>query len=108
VALSRTYKRNENIYGRIFKDVSNKENEPVASIVLTSGCRENELSQDGTYNGYFTSNLKKIWVGGKFKGSYKRFYKLVYNNMMASDQHPKYFKDGKQNPSFEKARPFTI
>jgi len=66
VALSRTYKRNENIYGRIFKDVSNKENEPVASIVLTSGCRENELSQDGTYNGYFTSNLKKIWDGGEF------------------------------------------
>jgi serine/threonine protein kinase len=39
---------------------------------------------------------------------YKKFYKLVYNNMMASDQHPKYFKDGKQNPSFEKTRPFTI
>ena len=37
----------------------------------------------------------------------KNLYKLVYNNMMASDQHPKYFKDGKQNPSFEKSKSFT-
>lgn len=108
MVLSRTYDQNKALYDRILSDLSNKEKEPIASILLISGCQDNELSQDGPYNGYFTSNLKKIWDGGKFKGSYKRFYKLVYNNMIASDQHPKYFKDGKQNPSFEKARPFTI
>jgi hypothetical protein len=37
--------------------------------------------------------------------SYKKLNKLIYNLMMASDQHPKYFKDGKQNS--EKSKSFT-
>lgn len=108
IVLAQTYDQNKSEYDRILKDISNKEKAPLASILLISGCQDNELSQDGTYNGYFTSSLKKIWDSGKFEGSYKKFHKLIYNLMMASDQHPNYFKDGKQNPSFEKSRPFTI
>ena len=108
IVLAHTYDQNKTEYDRILKGISNKENQPLASILLISGCQDNELSQDGTYNGYFTSSLKKIWNSGNFDGSYKKFHKLIYNLMMASKQHPKYFKDGKQNPSFEKSRPFTI
>ena len=75
VLFARTCDQNKNLYDTILKDVSNKEKELVVSVLLISGCQDNELSQDGTYNGYFTSNLKKIWDDGKFKGSYKKFYK---------------------------------
>ncbi len=108
IVLSHTYDQNKSQYDKILKDINIKETQPVASILLISGCQDNELSQDGTYNGYFTSCLKKIWDGGKFDGSYQKFHKLIYNLMMASDQHPNYFKDGKQNPSYDNARPFTI
>jgi hypothetical protein len=108
IVLSRTYDQNKAIYDRILKDINNKEKQLIASVLLISGCQDDELSQDGTYNGYFTSSLKKIWDNGQFDGSYKKFHKLIYNLMMASNQHPKYFKDGKQDPSFDKARPFTI
>jgi metacaspase-1 len=108
IVLSHTYDQNKSVYDRILKDISNKEKQPIASVLLISGCQDNELSQDGTYNGYFTSSLKKIWDKGKFDGSNKKFHKLIYNLMMDSDQHPKYFKDGKQDPSFDNARPFTI
>jgi len=108
IVLAHTYDQNKSVYDRVLKDINKKEKQPIASILLISGCQDNELSQDGTYNGYFTSNLKKIWDNGKFDGSYKKFHKLIYNLMMASDQHPKYFKDGKQDPMFDKSRPFTI
>ena len=108
IILSRTYDQNKSTYDRILKDINNKEKQLTASVLLISGCQDDELSQDGTYNGYFTSSLKKIWDNGKFNGSYKKFHKLIYNLMMASNQHPKYFKDGKQDPSFDNARPFAI
>jgi len=108
IVLSHTYDQNKSTYDRILKDISNKEKQLIASVLLISGCQDDELSQDGTYNGYFTSSLKKIWDNGQFDGSYKKFHKLIYNLMMASNQHPKYFKDGKQDPSFDNARPFTI
>jgi len=39
-----------------------------ASVLLISGCQDNQLSQDGAFNGLFTGTLKKVWNGGIFKG----------------------------------------
>ena len=36
------------MYDDILKDVSKEGNEPKASVLLISGCQDNELSQDGT------------------------------------------------------------
>jgi hypothetical protein len=106
--LGRTYNKNRDAYDKILRDLNNKEKEVNASVVLISGCEDDELSSDGTYNGFFTANLLKVWDNGNFKGSHKKLHKLILNNMMYSDQHPKYFKDGKSNPIFEKGKPFII
>ena len=106
--LSRTYLQNKALYDGILKDIKYKEKEPIASIILISGCQDHELSQDDLTNGYFTGSLKKVWDDGAFKGSITAFHKLIYDKMMASEQHPNYFKDGKPSKPFEDARPFTI
>jgi metacaspase-1 len=38
-----------------------------ASVLLVSGCMDNQFSQDGARNGLFTGTLKKVWNGGKFR-----------------------------------------
>ena len=106
--LIRTYNHNKAMYDDILKDVSKKEKEPSASVLLISGCQDNELSQDGTYNGFFTSNLLNIWNNGSFEGSHEKFHKLIRNKMMGNNQIPNYYKTGKQNVPFEKTKPFTI
>ncbi len=106
--LGRTYHQNKELYNSILKDPTLKEKEVKATVLLISGCQDNELSADGAYNGLFTSNLKRVWANGKFIGSHRKFHKQILNNMMNSDQHPKYFKEGKSNYAFEKIRPFSI
>ena len=106
--LGRTYNQNRDMYDKILRDINKKEKEVSSSVILISGCEDDELSQDGAYNGFFTNNLKRVYNNGLFKGSYIKLHKLILNRMMATDQHPKYFKDGKSNPVFEKSKPFAI
>jgi hypothetical protein len=85
-----------------------------ASVILFSGCQDNQLSLDGSFNGYFTGQLKKVWQNGNFKKSYKKFYKAIVNGLppnvvaMKENQTPNYFKVGKPNIQFEHQLPFTI
>ena len=37
---SRTYQQNKALYDGILNDVKNKEKEPIASIILISGCQD--------------------------------------------------------------------
>lgn len=78
-----------------------------ASVLLISGCQDNQLSQDGTFNGLFTGTLKTVWNGGTFKGSYRRFHTAI-GAKMPPDQSPKLSLVGASNPAFMAARPFTI
>jgi metacaspase-1 len=52
-----------------------------ASIMLISGCQDDQLSSDGKKNGLFTATLLKIWKGGHFKGSYASFYRKILSEM---------------------------
>jgi metacaspase-1 len=80
----------------------------LASAILISGCQDNQLSQDGTFNGLFTGTLKSVWNGGAWKkGGYKELQKAILKHM-PPDQSPNYFLAGKKNAAFEKARPFTV
>lgn len=78
-----------------------------ASVILISGCQDNQTSLDGDRNGLFTENLKKVWKKGKFTGTYRKFRDLIAQKMPAS-QTPNYFVVGKANPDFEAAVPFQI
>ncbi|MBR1176252.1 caspase family protein [Bradyrhizobium sp. KB893862 SZCCT0404] len=105
----RVYQSNRKTYDPILKrrDLSEALGNVKASVLLISGCQDNQLSQDGTFNGLFTGTLKTVWNGGTFKGSYRRFHTAI-GAKMPPDQSPKLSLVGASNPAFMAARPFTI
>lgn len=78
-----------------------------ASIILISGCQDNQLSGDGDDNGLFTWALKTIWADGKFKGNYLDFKKSI-GAILPPSQSPNYFIVGASNLAFEAQPPFSI
>lgn len=80
---------------------------PEATILLISGCQDNQLSSDGDVNGLFTEALLKVWNDGKFKQDYRRFQKSIKRSMPPSQQ-PNYYVIGAPDKAFEHQRPFTI
>jgi hypothetical protein len=80
---------------------------PEATVLLISGCQDNQLSSDGDVNGLFTENLIKAWNKGKFEGNYRQFAKTIKQTMPPSQQ-PKYFVVGAANRAFERQKPFTV
>lgn len=78
-----------------------------ASVLLISGCMDNQTSMDGEKNGAFTGMLKKVWNGGKFDGNYRKLRDKIVAQMPSS-QTPNYFFVGVANPAFEAQKPFTI
>lgn len=78
-----------------------------ASVLLISGCQDNQLSRDGDRNGLFTQTLKEVWDEGKFPGSYRTLHKEIVERM-PSDQTPNFFSVGVIDPVFELQSPFTV
>jgi metacaspase-1 len=105
----RTYRMNKDFYLPILKNRKLKEAHSAvnASVVLISGCQDNQLSADGDFNGLFTANMLRIWNDGAFKGSHQAFHKAIVRRM-PPDQTPNYFRVGPVNEAFEAERPFTI
>lgn len=105
----RTYRANRKQYDAILKnpELRNAMKNARASILLISGCQDNQLSLDGTFNGLFTANLLRVWNEGKFKGNYRRFHQKV-SSRMPPTQSPNYFWANAVDTSFENQRPFSI
>jgi metacaspase-1 len=108
-AALRTYRSNKPFYDKILKQNQLKDAlEAVkASVLLISGCQDNQYSQDGDFNGLFTANLLRTWNDGRFKKGYKSFHKAIVSKM-PPDQTPNYFWVGTHDKAFEKQIPFTI
>lgn len=103
-----TYASNQRFYDDILSTVKKiKPSDVQASVLLISGCQDNQYSYDGTFNGAFTGALKRVWNGGKFKGDYPRFHKQI-QNLLPAYQSPNYMFTGTANPGFESQRPFAI
>lgn len=105
----RTYRDNKAFYDPILRDPKLREaREAVkASVILISGCQDNQLSMDGTFNGLFTGTLLQVWNAGKFKGDYRRFHRAILERM-PPDQTPNFFRVGRYSRKFERQKPFTI
>ncbi len=105
----RTYRNNKSFYDKILKNAKLKDVRAAvkASVLLISGCQDNQLSADGDFNGLFTSQLLRVWKNGAFKGSYKKFHKAIVDRM-PPDQTPNYFRAGRIDPKFETQTPFTV
>jgi hypothetical protein len=105
----RTYLANQTFYDDIGNDPRFRDSRTniSASALLISGCQDNQLSADGTFNGRFTGMLKIVWNGGKFSGDYRGFQSAIVAKM-PPNQTPNYFFVGAPNDKFEKEKPFTV
>lgn len=104
------YMANKDFYDGILKSETSKKRKDAdikASILLISGCQDNQFSSDGAFNSLFTWELKKAWNNGKFEGDYRKFHGKIVKEM-PSDQTPNYVTLGKSNDQFERQKPFTI
>ncbi len=105
----RVYANNRKFYDPILKnrDLAKALDRVKASVLLISGCQDNQLSQDGTFNGLFTGTLKTVWNGGAFEGSYRRLHTAMARRM-PPDQSPKLSLVGASNAAILAQQPFTI
>lgn len=78
-----------------------------ASVILISGCQDNQESQDGATNGLFTEKLLGVWNNGAFAGTLPQFHQAIVA-LMPSDQTPNYFTLGVAEETFTNSRPLTI
>ena len=78
-----------------------------ASVLLLSGCQDNQTSADGAKNGLFTQTLLEVWNDGKYRGGHKKFWKEIVEKMPPW-QSPNWFTVGPENAGFQRRKPFTI
>jgi len=105
----RTYRQNKRFYDPILlaKDRKKAIGKVKASVLLISGCQDNQLSSDGDFNGLFTGTMLRVWNHGRFKKDYQAFHKAIVRRM-PPDQTPKYFRAGGMSSAFEAQVPFSI
>lgn len=80
---------------------------PSATVVLISGCQDNQLSQESGGRGAFSTTLERVWAGGTFAGDHPAFHRQILAQMPPT-QSPNYTVVGASNPAFEQQKPFTI
>ena len=103
-----TYRGNKKLYDGIQQANAAAESTVLkATVLLISGCQDNQVSLDGSRNGLFTETMKKVWSNGKFKFGYKRFRDTIVAKMPPT-QTPNYFVVGGTNAGFESQKPFTV
>ena len=104
----KTYEQNEELYADVQKSHPAGEAADIdATVLLISGCQDNQLSLDGERNGLFTQQLLAVWNDGKWKGSYPKFHKAIAARMPPS-QSPNYNPVGAHDKPFEQQTPLTI
>ena len=77
-----------------------------ASVVLISGCQDNQTSMDGDHNGAFSEQLLQVWNHGAYRGTYAKFHAAIKARMPAT-QSPNFFTLGPAAP-FVAQQPFSV
>jgi metacaspase-1 len=104
----RTYEQNKDLYDEVQKSHPAGETAEIgASVLLISGCQDNQLSLDGDRNGLFTSQVLSVWNDGSWVGSHPSFHKAVAAKMPPT-QSPNYNPVGAPNTTFQQQTPLTI
>jgi metacaspase-1 len=108
-AAAKTYRINREFYDPILKraDLRRSEDSVKASVLLISGCQDNQYSSDGTFNGLFTSQLMTVWKDGLFEGDYGQFHQEIVGRM-PPEQTPNFYIVGQKDNSFIRQKPFTV
>lgn len=77
-----------------------------ASVLLISGCQDNQLSLDGTRNGLFTQRLREVWATGA-ACTYPDLHRRIVA-LMPPQQTPNLFWAQGRTDEFENQRPLTV
>lgn len=102
------YDANKGTYDEIQKSLPPFDKANIgASVILTSGCQDNQTSLDGDKNGLFTQSLLKVWSDGAFKSGYRMFRRRIAHEMPPW-QSPNLFIVGTPNTTFASQVPFTV
>jgi hypothetical protein len=102
------YEKNKELYDQIQKSLPPFDKAEIgASVILTSGCQDNQTSLDGDKNGLFTQSLLQVWNKDKFRGGYRMFRKRIAQKMPPW-QSPNLFIAGKADSKFANQHPFTV
>jgi hypothetical protein len=105
-----TYGLHHELYDRIQKQIppsTSSASDIGATVLLISGCQDDQLSRDGFKNGAFTEKLLEVWDDGAWSGSYPTFHEAI-RSQMPDDQQPNFYKVGADSPDFERQAPFSI
>jgi metacaspase-1 len=102
------YEANKETYDEIQKSLPPFDKADIgASVILTSGCQDNQTSLDGDKNGLFTQTLLQVWNDGTFKSGYRTFRRHIARQMPPW-QSPNLFIVGSPNSTFANQVPFTV
>lgn len=102
------YTKHRSLYDNSVPDASKnlaKTPKIKATVILLSGCQDNQQSLDGDKNGLFTETLLKVYNKGKFKGNYAGLLTGLLK-FMPANQTPNYTLIGARNIAFESGKPF--
>jgi hypothetical protein len=105
---NRTYQAHRRLYEALQKRTPAGEKRRVAaSVLLISGCQDNQTSLDGDRNGLFTQHLRAVWNSGRFRGSLRDLRDQIAARMPSS-QTPNYFRTGAASATFEAQLAFKL
>ncbi|MFD7240124.1 caspase family protein [Streptomyces syringium] len=108
---NKLYKRDRTLYDRIQHELPAKDAREIgASILLISGCQDDQTCMDGPVNGAFTGALLSVWAGGTgFSGDYQALHRRIKEELRGEYlQSPNLFLAGRPDPEFVEQRPFAI
>lgn len=109
--LAKTYRLHKVFYDKIGRDAPKENSTSIqASLILISGCEDNQASADIGFNGLFTWMLKSVWENGNFAGDHEKFYQEIKAKVLASneDQSPQLSKVGTNFATFVRQKPYEI
>ena len=108
VTQARVWQKSEPMYRTVQWIAGKPKDNPIgATILLISGCQDNQFSQDGDKNGLFTEKLLQVWSDGSFSGGHHDFYQQI-GGLMPPTQTPNYLVVGSADSTFEGSRPFAL
>lgn len=101
------YKQNKALYEGIQSAVPTRGKSRVeASVVLISGCQDNQYSLDGDENGLFTGTLLRVLSGENVPTTLQSLRDYIAR-LMPPYQTPNFFKVGRTSAEFEGQNPLV-
>jgi hypothetical protein len=108
---AKTYQRSRAFYEQVGKAAPKEDPNTVqASVILISGCQDNQTSADIGFNGLFTWMVKKVWNDGAFAEDHRDFHKQIKDRVTqrSPEQSPCLFPIGAETEPFIRQRPYAV